>query len=303
MSLEGIISNISRGSLHDGPGVRTVVYFKGCGLRCKWCHNPETFSLQPSILYFPQKCISCKNCIRICPQAHKEGEGHMVFLRESCKVCGDCAQCCPTGALTRCGDMMSTGTLLTEVMKDYHYYQQSGGGVTISGGECLLQVNFAEAFLRMCQKKKIHTAIESSFHVPLENALRILPVTDLVFADLKHPDPDLHQYYTGFTNEQIIQNIREVSRYHSNIIIRIPVIPGVNDAEKTMKAFGRIITSFHGGVKGVELMKYNYLAKSKYESLGLNYNSFGEQTQSKEQMGVLVEILQSQITQPVFYDK
>lgn len=301
MHLMGNISSISRGSLHDGDGVRTVVYFKGCTLRCAWCHNPENLSTRPDVMYAPNKCIACGNCINICPRNHKAGTDKMLFVREGCIGCGKCVEACPTRALSLCGKKMSTDEVFSEIKKDMHYYSESGGGVTLSGGECLMQPDFAAELLKYCKGNNIHTAIESAFCVPFENVKKVLGFVDLVFADLKHHDGEVHKKYTGRGNGLIIENIKRVSAIHDNVIIRIPLIPGVNDSEADIREFGKIINTFGDGVKGVELLKYNYLAESKYEGLGMEYQSFGKEKQTEAQMKSLSAVLGESIKQKVYY--
>ena len=291
MFITADISNISRGSLHDGEGVRTVVYFKGCGMRCRWCHNPETFRNEKEILFNPQKCIRCGECIDVCPEHHRIVQGESEFLRDGCTKCGKCAELCPNGALWVCGEKMTVEQVYDEIVKDRHYYEESGGGITLSGGECLLQADFAAELLKRCKKENINTAIESAFFVPYEKVKKVLPYLDFVYADLKIPDSAKHKKYTGQGNELIIENIRRLSNEFDNIVIRIPLIPGVNDSVEDMEKFSEIIRSFGSGIKGVELLRYNYLAESKYASLGMRYESFGKEAQSEEQITKLYKKL------------
>lgn len=291
MHLTGTVSAISRGSLHDGDGIRTVVYFKGCPLRCKWCHNPETFSGVPDIMYAASKCIACGDCVDVCPACHKIKSGRIEFDRNECIGCGKCADICPAGALSVCGTRYSVTELFDEIMKDAHYFRESGGGVTLSGGECLLHSFFVSELLKKCRQAGVHTAIESSLSVPFESVEAVIPYVDLIFADLKHHSCEKHIEYTGSSNEHIVENIRRLSELHQNIIIRIPLIPGVNDSAHDMVKFGEIISTFHGGIKAVELLKYNYLARSKYESVGMDYTNFGTETQTQTLIGKLRQTL------------
>lgn len=305
MSVTAPITNIARGSLHDGPGVRTVVYFKGCGLKCKWCHNPETISVKKQILYTPSKCIHCGKCTEACPEHHKIHGNDMVFLRASCATCGKCAENCPSLALSLCGEEKTVSELFEEINKDSHYYTSSGGGVTFSGGECLLYPEFLSEIAKTCKDNKIHTAVESAFFVPWKNVKKMYPFIDLFFADLKIPDGKLHREYTGASNELIIENIRKISNVHNCIIIRIPLIPGVNDNEQSMIEFSRIINTFGTGIVGVELLKYNYMASSKYSMVGREYTDFGEQSQPDEKMELLCSVLKENLTDKinVYYEK
>ena len=292
MSVSATITNISRGSLHDGPGVRTVVYFKGCGLKCKWCHNPETLSAQKQILYAPTKCIHCGKCIEVCPEHHKIQGNNMLFLREDCTACGNCAKTCPSLALSLCGEEKTVPELFEEIIKDQHYYIASGGGVTFSGGECLLHSQFVKELAKMCKDNNIHTAVESAFFVRWENAEEVLPYIDLFFADLKIPDPEKHRKFTGQDNRMIIENITKLSNEHSNIILRIPVIPGVNDSDDDIDAFAEIIKTFGKGIKEIELLKYNNLAESKYHIAGKEYTKFADTAQTNEEMQKLCSALE-----------
>ncbi|MBQ8551313.1 MAG: glycyl-radical enzyme activating protein [Clostridia bacterium] len=291
MSVSGVISNISRGSLHDGVGVRTVVYFKGCPMRCKWCHNPETFEKRCDIMFAAEKCIGCGECARVCPECHVIVDGVLKFRREGCAGCGRCADACMAGALSVCGERYTAEEIFAKVMKDSHYYRESGGGVTLSGGECLTQADFAVAILEKCRSEGINTAIESAFCVPFANVQKVLPYTDHIFADLKHHDAELHKRYTGVSNDLIIDNLRKVSQLHKSMTVRIPLIPGVNDSIGDMSGFAGIIRTFGDGIKDVELLRYNYLAGAKYENFGLEYVSFSERAQSDTQTNALTAAL------------
>ncbi len=282
MSLNAVITNISRGSLHDGPGVRSVVYFKGCGLRCKWCHNPETISMSPLMLYASMKCIHCGRCVALCPAGHEIVGDDMVYHREHCTVCGNCAEVCPVGALSLCGKEMSVEEVMKEIRKDAHYYKQSGGGITLSGGECLLQPDFCKALLEKCRAEGIGTAVESALYVQFSHIEAVSPLVDTFFADVKLPDGARHKAYTGQYNALIVENLKKLTSLHPNITLRIPLIPGVNDSAEDMARFGALIAAFGDGVRGVELLKYNYLAESKYTQAGMEYHSFGMSAQTND---------------------
>ena len=292
MSLKAYVTNISRGSLHDGPGVRTVVYLKGCPLSCRWCHNPETLSAKRQILFNGSKCIKCGKCIEVCPTHHVILDGKAEYLRNGCTACGRCAEVCPALALTVCGEEMTDVELMREIRKDSHYYSVSGGGVTFSGGECLLHPDLVASIARMCKAEGIGTAVESAMHVPWKNAEAVLPHIDLFFVDLKHPDPDRHREYTGRDNRLIIENIGRLSEVSDNVILRIPVIPSVNDSPEDIIGFAKLLRTFGDGIKGVELLKYNNLAEGKYTVAGATYTKFAEEPQSDAQMETLRALLE-----------
>ena len=293
MSVTAVITHISRTSLHDGPGVRTVVYFKGCGLRCRWCHNPETLSPLPEILYTPQKCIRCGRCVELCPEHHRVEGNAMVFHREGCSRCGRCAEVCPSEALTTAGRQYTVEELLAEVQKDRHYYIQSGGGITLSGGECLLQAAFCRELLAACRADGIHTAVETALQVPFEAVETVLPVTDLFLADCKIPDPEKHRRYTGQDNRRILANLaRLVEVAPGRVTVRIPLIPGVNDTAEDMAGFARVLAPMAVSLTGIELLPYNHLAAGKYAAAGRDYADFGL-PQSAETRKTLCATLQA----------
>lgn len=284
MSVTAPITNITRCSLHDGPGVRTVVYFKGCALRCKWCHNPETLSLKKEILYVNSKCIHCGKCLEICPEHHRISENNMIFSREGCTLCGKCVESCPSLALSMCGEEKTIDEVFSEIEKDSHYYSLSGGGVTFSGGECLLYPDFIAGLAKKCKERGIHTAVESALFVPWINVEKLAPFIDLFFADLKIPDSEKHRKFTGQDNRLIIDNITKLSKIHNDIILRIPVIPGVNDSDDDINSFSEIIKTFGKRIKEIELLKYNNLAESKYLFAGREYTKFANNSQTYQEM-------------------
>ena len=268
MKTAGIIFNITRGSLHDGDGIRTVVYFKGCPLRCAWCHNPESFSVAPDIFYHESKCISCGRCVSVCPEHHEIVGDRVIYQRDGCTKCGKCADVCPNEALLKCGGEYSVDDVLKIVLKDKRYYINSGGGVTISGGECFLQHEFLLAVLKALKSEQINTAVETAFDIGWDMIEPVIEYVDTFIIDIKHMDSAAHKLYTGSDNRQILANIKKLSHIHGDIWIRVPLIPGVNDGDANLIDTAEFVNTCGSGIKKIELLKYNNLANNKYIGLG-----------------------------------
>ena len=281
----GVLTAIQRFSLHDGPGIRSTVFFKGCNMRCAWCHNPETLRVEPEVLYYRSKCVGCGACAQVCPSHRVEG-GKMVYDRAACADHGACAQVCFSGALEMCGKEYTVQDVLHEVMQDVDYYAQSGGGVTLSGGEVLLQPQFAAELLSALHKEGVHTAIESNLNVDFSTLEALLPDLDLVMCDLKLWDEDAHRRWTGAGNARIRENIARLSRSGKPFIVRTPVIPGVNDSEAEIAA----IAGFVGQLPGLayyELLNFNPLGGSKYQALDVDNAFAGARPLYEERMQAL----------------
>jgi len=267
MHVTPFIFHIARTSLHDGAGIRTVVYFKGCNMHCRWCHNPKGLECKKELFFHQNKCIGCGICETICPHILRVGE----IDRDACIACGNCAKNCPANALEVIGNQMSVEELYSVIAKDRAYYDRSGGGVTLSGGECLLYPEFVAALLKKCKENDIHTLIESAFHVPWEHIASVLPYTDMFYADVKHMDSDIHKKYTGVSNERILENITRLAGMTKQIVLRTPAIPGVNDDPENLSRTEQFAHSL--GLEH-EVLKYNNLAKSKYTALDKEYTEF-----------------------------
>lgn len=259
----GLIFDIERFSAKDGPGLRTVVFFKGCNLSCKWCHNPEGIHSTPEIMFSPEKCILCKKCKQCCRNEAHVFPGDLHFLlTEKCNQCLACTKVCFSGALQCIGKTMTVNEVMTEILSDKKLYEKSGGGVTLTGGEVMLQTEFAASLLRACSESGISTAIETNLNVPWRNYERVLPYTDMVFADIKLLDEQAHICWTGSGNRQILSNLEKLKADKTPFIIRTPIIPGVNDREEEIKNIAEKLRNSKN-LCYYELLSYNALGNSK----------------------------------------
>lgn len=265
---EGLVLNIQRYSVHDGPGIRTTVFLKGCPASCWWCHNPEGQSSEPEIVVIEGRCIRCGECLEICPEDHNhEGPGH---VSSSCTVCGGCVEACPTGARSMAGTTMTVGDVVDVLLKDRVFYDESGGGATFSGGEPLLQFPFLKGMLESCKDHGIHTAVDTCGYVPKEDLLAVAPMTDLFLYDLKIMDEKVHLETTGIPNASILENLRSLGEVHDNIWIRVPIIPGINDGRDNIDGIAAFSASV-GGVRQVNILPYHKLGIQKFDRLGKTY--------------------------------
>ena len=264
----GWIFDIKKFALHDGPGIRTTVFCKGCPLRCIWCHNPESLSPEAELSFSVDKCIGCGTCIDTCPNdAMRIDAGARTCNRDLCVQCGKCVAGCFSGALEMIGREVSVEDVMVEVRKDVQFYRTSGGGVTVSGGEPLMQSEFTTALLRQCQTEDFHTALDTSGQAPWESLEAAAAHADLVLYDLKHIDPAAHEQHTGARNDQILKNLRRLGGLGTPIEIRMPIVPGLNDSGQDIDAAGEFISGLDN-VVGVRLLSYHRLAAAKYERLG-----------------------------------
>lgn len=260
--MKAVIFDIERGSFVDGPGIRSTVFFKGCNLRCAWCHNPESHSPKPEMLFYKNKCTGCGKCREKCPEE----------LR-ACTLCGKCTLYCPQDAREICGKERTVDEIMAEIVKDAPFYKTSNGGVTFSGGECMLQIDFLEEILKRCRECGIHTAVDTAGDVPYEYFERILPYTDLFLYDVKCYDSDLHRKYTGVKNDRILKNLKSILKAGASVWVRIPVIPEVNDSEEELQAIKRFLDGDTAPVR-VELLPYHAMGEHKYQAIGKEVQSF-----------------------------
>ncbi len=270
---EGVITNIQRFSIHDGPGIRTTVFLKGCNLRCFWCHNPETLAPKPEIQFFPERCIACGACFRVCPVgAHVMVDDVHVFKRELCTGCGLCADNCFSEALVLVGEVKTHEEVLQEIMRDKAFYETSEGGVTLSGGEPLLQLEFSYDILEGCRREGIQTAIETAANFPWERVEAILPVVDIVMMDIKVMDSDKHRECTSVPNERILANAVRLGQQPQPLLIRTPIIPGINDNKEEIGKIAEFVSKLPN-LMYYELLPFHPMATSKYDSLDIDYRA------------------------------
>jgi len=277
--LLGTVFEIKRFAVHDGYGIRTTVFLKGCPLKCVWCHNPEGIGFEPQLAYYEKKCISCGVCVEVCPAgAHSFREGKHEYRREECVACGKCEDVCPGGALKHYGKRMTVAQLLPILLEDKDFYDTSGGGVTLSGGECLTQPTFCAQLLRELKQRGIHTAIDTCGFVSQEAIDRVLPYTDLFLYDIKAFDEDVHIRCTGHSNKVILNHLKYIDASGGKIEIRIPYVPGYNDDQiEKIAAFLQELRN----VTAVRILPYHNYAGSKYEALDVK-NTLPERPEDLE---------------------
>lgn len=282
--MKGNIFDIQPFSLHDGPGIRTTVFLKGCSLHCAWCSNPESQSKKPTLSYTKSKCCSSFTCTTVCPtNALLAINESLEIDRNACNACGKCVEVCPTNALKLYGYELSVAQILDKVKKDRAYFEKSGGGITLSGGEAMLQSKFVLELLQKVKKENIHTCLETSGQTALKNMKAVLPFVDLFLFDYKISDEKEHQKYTGSSNKKILENLGFLNENHAEITLRCPIIPGINDTEIHFKAINEISQKFRQ-IKKIELMAYHNWGQHKYEQIGLPLPKINSESVSDEEV-------------------
>ena len=269
MSETALITEIERFALNDGPGIRTTVFFKGCNLKCSWCHNPETLSLRQDLHYYADKCIRCYKCVYACPcKAQKRINNEHRYFRNLCVRCGKCAEICYAGAMAVSGKKMTVDDVMAELVQDKSYYHASGGGITLSGGEVLCQMEFAENLTDACHREGIQVGIETNLSYPWDSIKGFIGKLDLVMCDIKIMDSTEHKKWIGAGNEMILDNVSHLDECNIPYIVRTPLIPGASDSDRNIKGIAEFLSGLRGrDLKYYELLNYNPLGASKYESL------------------------------------
>ena len=277
----GLITNIQKYTIHDGPGIRTEIFFKGCPLRCLWCSNPEGLSPGPQIGVYPSKCIGnskCSICLKACPQGAnspiRTSDDHLLRVDDTreCADCFICADECPANAIMIWGKKMTVPELMKIILQDRNFYIKTGGGVTLSGGEVMLQWEFASLLLKACKDASVNTCVESSLNCAPEHMEQVYEYTDLVITDIKHMDTEKHRQYTGAGNELILSNIKRTVDLKKPLVVRIPVIPGHNNSEENIRATAEFIKRELGSnILQLQLLPYRKMGTEKYASLCIPY--------------------------------
>jgi len=292
-NIKGDVFDIQRFAVHDGPGIRTLVFLKGCHLKCLWCQNPEGQTQKALLIYSEAKCILCGRCINNCPEkAISFIDGKLKTDFKKCKGCGQCVQICPQGARKIDSKVMSAEEVVEEIKKDEVYYRR-GGGVTLSGGDPLFQSEFSTSILGLCKQNYINTAIETSGFTDENTMKRIAEVTDLFLFDLKHMNSQKHKKYTGVPNETILNNAKIISKMNKNIIIRIPLIPSINDSIDNIRKTVDFVKNELNNVKIIEILPYHELGLGKYKSLGINYSLENIKPPKKKKVYEIINYIKS----------
>ncbi|MFO7997000.1 MAG: glycyl-radical enzyme activating protein [Dehalococcoidia bacterium] len=267
-----MVFDIQKYSIHDGPGIRTLVFLKGCPQRCLWCSNPEGQSGAPELVFYAARCRRLNRCVQACPAHAISLEGESLFVnKDLCDLCGECVAACYAGAWKIFGKTVDVEYLVREIEKDALFYRNSGGGITFGGGEPLLWPDFLNEASQECRRRGIHVAVETAGHVPWRSYEKVIGVVDLIMYDIKHMDSEVHEQVCGVANELILANIESLSKQEVDIIIRVPIIPGITDSKDNIRETARFVASLNGSIIGVEILPYHEFGIGKYAILGRKY--------------------------------
>ena len=265
----GFLFDIQRYALHDGPGIRTAVFFKGCPLSCWWCHNPEGQSPQPNLMYFENRCLVCGECIRVCPHGAVHCLNGEIHTSSACQVCGTCADACPAGARKTVGRRMTVSEVMREIQKDLIFWDESGGGVTFTGGEPLAQPFFLQSLLDACREKRINTVVETCGLAKKDVVVDLSEKASLFLYDLKILDPAKHKKYTGVANDSILENLEALAEKKRRVIVRYPLIPYINDDSGNVRRMVALLSRLH--LRQIHLLPYHETGTEKYKRLGWGF--------------------------------
>ncbi len=285
--MKTLLTDIQRFSLSDGEGIRTTVFLKGCNMKCSWCHNPETISMRPELMFYRTKCIACGRCFEVCPTgAHKIENGDHIIDRNICTACGKCADACYAEALALCGKEMSTDEVMEHIIQDKPYYDNSHGGVTISGGEVLCNLDFARELASKCNASGINVAIETNLSLPFKMIKPLLSELSMVMCDIKLFNDNEHKLHTGISNKTVLENVLRLDELGIPFIVRTPLIPGVTDTEKNISEIADYIKNLKNLVR-YELLNFNPLGEAKYRGLDKDNKFERERPLGEEHLNIL----------------
>jgi len=301
MKNQPLITEIQRFSVNDGPGIRTLVFLKGCPMQCSWCHNPETQKPEPEVYWKKRLCVQCGACLEACPNdainppislklAQEEGCAYQKIIRDRCDRCLKCVEACRYDALVVVGKRMSIDDILTEVEKDRPFYDNSGGGLTLSGGEPTMHADFSEALLAAAKQRSLHTCLDTNGFCSFETLKKVAAYADIVLFDLKHIDSVLHERETGVKNEIILENLSRLSETGAEIWVRIPVVPGFNDSMGFHQAAAGFLAGLSGGISRVDLLPFHNWCQDKYGWLGIDWKFTETEAFEPALLEILAEI-------------
>ncbi len=294
--MKGLVFNIQRFSVNDGPGIRTTVFLKGCSLHCAWCHNPESISPDQQLVLRDDRCIRCGDCFALCKNhAVCRMDGGFSTIRDVCVECGECVEVCNSEAREIAGKQVSVEEVMAEVLKDVVFFDQSGGGASFSGGEPFLQHEFLLALLQACRQKDIHTVVDTSGLTSPQVLDRVSEFVDLFLFDLKTLDDAKHRKYTGVSNAQILENLKRLAELKKQVIVRIPIVPGVNDDPDEIRESGAFVSSL-GNVREIHLLPYHTTGVEKYRRLGMQYEMHDMVPPSADDLSMIVKELRNHVS-------